>query len=663
MTYLNILWHFHQPLYSNPFSDTLDTSIITFRTLYNYYPMAMYLEHFPEVKVTCNLTSTLLKQIYEISSGKTKDLFQSMLSMPTDEERIKFFWKEIPSQVKSRYNIPNRIYQKLSEGDIKEKDLFDLKIWLHLFCFHPFFVKNDIDIASLFHKGIGFNESDVNLIIRKEKEIFTSVIEKYKNLQKSGHVEISTTPFYHPILPLIYDIKCSKHTETSLFIPDIEYAYPDDAKIQVEKAMTFYQELFEEKVKGMWPAEGAVSSEVLTLFADSGLKWSATDDYLLSKITGIKGKERFENVYLWNNNLSLFFRDREFSDLLGFNYQKWDEKKAVDDFVSKLTAVSGGKNVVLPVILDGENPWEWYKEEGSVFIPEFYRRLASNNQIKTLTFSESILLDVPKNNLSFFIPGTWMGHNFDNWIGQKTANKGWEILTEARKTWEEIKNEKIEHEKDPYELLLFAESSDFFWWMSLPAEMSIKKKFFSLFIDSINQFYQSIGRGKNVDIKSLLETTRPEVMFAVPTGYLNPVIDGKITDFWEWQNAAGINPERLWSTFQPVNLPVTKIFYGYNPTHFFLMMDFTSFKGTLKIEFGKGNPVFYEVPLTGEKNSSTWWAFDKVFECKIPFKEIGNEQIIFFKLHLFSDGQQLFQFPPFDYFYFKRKNFESEWYV
>ncbi|MCL5408418.1 MAG: hypothetical protein M1135_00100 [Candidatus Omnitrophica bacterium] len=663
MTYLNILWHFHQPLYSNPFSGTLDTSIITFRTLYNYYPMAMYLEHFPEVKVTCNLTSTLLNQIYGISRGETKDLFQSMLSAQPEEERIKSFWKEIPSQVKSRYNIPNRIYRKSGEGNIKEKELFDLKIWLHLFCFHPFFVKNDIDIASLFHKGIGFNESDANLIIRKEREIFTSVIEKYKYLQKSGQIEISTTPFYHPILPLIYDIKCAKQTESSLFIPDINYSYPEDAKVQIEKSMTFYQKLFEKKVMGMWPAEGAVSSEILTLFADSGLKWIATDDYLLSKITGIKGREKFENVYLWKNSLGIFFRDREFSDLIGFNYQKWDEKKAVDDFVSKLTGSSGGKNIVLPVILDGENPWEWYKEEGEVFIPEFYRRIASNNQVKTLTFSESLLLDTNKKNLSFFIPGTWMGHNFDNWLGQETANKGWEILAEARKTWEEIKNEKINYEKNPYELLLFAESSDFFWWMSLPAEMSVKRKFFSLFIDSINQFYQLIGREKNIDIKSLLETITPEIIFAVPTGYTNPVIDGSITDFWEWQNSAEIKPERLWSTFQPVNLPITKIFYGYNQTHFFLRVDFTSFKGTLKIEFGKENPVFYEVALTGEKKSFPEWAFDKIFEWKIPFEKTGNEQMIFFKIHLFSDGQHLFQFPPFDYFYFKRKNFESDWYV
>ncbi len=665
MTYLNILWHFHQPLYSEPFSDTIDTSIITFRTLYNYYPMAMYLEHFPEVKVTCNLTSTLLKQIWEISNGKKKDTFQAILSSLPEEEHIRFFWNEIPQSVKSRYNIPNRIYQKLDEKTAKRKDLFDLKVWLHLFCFHPFFVKSDKDIASLFYKGIGFNENDVNLLIEKEKNIFTSVIGKYKKLQKTGQIEISTTPFYHPILPLVYDIKCAKQTETSLFIPDIEYYYPEDAKIQVEKSMDFYQQLFDEKVKGMWPAEGGLSSEVLTLFDSLGLKWIAADDYLLSKIIGNKGKENFKNIYLWENKLGIFFRNREFSDLIGFNYQKWDEKKAADDFVMKITEFYKTQDIVLPVILDGENPWEWYKEEGASFLPEFYKNLSSNHQIKTLTMSESLSLDVPKKNLSFFIPGTWMGYNFDNWIGQKTANKGWEILAEARKTWEKIKNNKdVQYKENPHELLLFAESSDFFWWMSLPADMSVKIKFSSLFLNSINKFYRLIDREKNIDIEDLLGSTQSEIVIPVPTGYVNPVIDGLTTDFFEWQGAAEIKPEKLWLTFQPVNLPISKIVYGYNQTDFFLRLDCNSFKGKIKIEFKNEAPVFYEVVLTGEKSSSSNWAFNKIFEIKIPFKDIGeNKQTYFFRIHVFSDNQTTFQFPPSEYFSFKKENFASDWYV
>jgi alpha-amylase/alpha-mannosidase (GH57 family) len=663
MTYLNILWHFHQPLYIDLFSDTLNTSIITFRTLYNYYPMAMYLEHFPQVKVTCNLTATLLQQIDGISKNKIKDNFQAILTNQIEKEQIKFFWNEIPSQIKSKYNIPNRLYQKLDDPTIKEKELSDLKVWLHLFCFHPFYVNNNKDISSLFYKGIGFNENDINLIIENEKNIFISVIEKYKNLQKKGQIEISTTPFYHPILPLVYNIKCAKQTETSLPIPDIDYSYPDDAKIQVQKSINFYQNLFKKDVKGMWPAEGSVSSEILDIFTDSGLKWIATDNYLLSKITGIKGKEEFKNIYLWKNKIGIFFRDREFSDLIGFNYQKWDEKKAAEDFINKIANFYKNSNIVLPIILDGENPWEWYTEEGQTFLPEFYKGLTSNSQIKTLTFSESLSLDIPKNNLSFFIPGTWMGHNFDNWIGQKDANKGWEILSEARKTWKEIENENIKYNQNPYELLLFAESSDFFWWMSLPADISVKRKFYSLFIDSINKFYQLIGREKDIDIKDLLGNNTEELSFPDPTGYINPVIDGQITDFFEWQGSSEISPDKLWLTFQPVNLPLKKIFYGYNQSYFFLRIDFISFKGMLKIEFKKEPPVIYEIHLTNEKYSFSEYAFDKIFELKVPLEKIKDEKTIFFRINLFSENQQTFQFPPSGYFSFKIEDFSSDWYV
>ena len=666
MTYLNLLWHFHQPFYLVPFSDELKTIIITFRTLYNYYPMALILEKYPNFKLTFNFTPTLIKQIIGVANGDIKDISQKILFSEdgTDNELIKLFWEELPFQVKSNYQIPNILFQKLTEGKLNKQEIFDFKIWLHLLCFHPIIKKKYPELNSFIYKGIGFNEKERDFIFEKEREIFTQLIPKYKKLQESGQVEISISPFYHPILPLIYDIKTSKKTQTSLRIPEIDFSYPEDAKIQIEKSINFYYEIFGKKVLGFWPSEGSVSEEILDLFIQEDIKWIATDEGILARILKTRDKKIFEKIYLWKEKLSVFFRNRELSDLIGFVYQKWDEGKAAIDLIEKIAFFSSDKPVVLPIVLDGENPWDWYPNAGQFFLEKFYEGVSKKSDIKPLTFSESLNLDVPKENLSYFYPGSWMGNNFDNWIGIECANRGWHILSLTRRKWEEVKTKKDFDSKNPCELLLMAEGSDFFWWMSLPADPQVKLKFLKLFQTIIKTFYEIIEEKIPVELERICEGF--EGTISEPQKFISPVIDGKITNFFEWSGSGEIIPEKLWLTYQPVSLPIKKVFYGYNKTYFFIRFDFKEkFKGKIKIEFNKENTKTFEVDLSGEEFLQEEIAYKEILEWKIKWENIlVDTEKIYFKIILIdSEGEISYQFPPEGLFNFEKKNLEFDWQV
>jgi len=643
----------------------INTPILLFRTLFNYYPMAVLAENFPLVKLNFNITPVLLKQIEGVSSGKYEDRFMSLLrEKEGDAREVLMIARELPSFILKRHPAVNLLLDKIENRSYSEKDISDIKILLHLVCFHPLIV--DDEIEQLFKKGRYFNDDERELLYKKEGKIMNGTINKYKAIMENEQIEISTSPMMHPILPLLYNTDIAKRTKTSLHIPEAIFSYPQDARRHITEGIETYKNIFGKAPSGMWPSEGSLSDEILELFTEHNLLWTATDEHLLAETLSRPLVNR-EHLTIWEykNGVSIFFRDHHISDLIGFAYQKMEEKKSAIQLFERLNHISeGSPDRIISIILDGENPWDFYPDYGLNFLYTLYERLSDANSIKTITFSEALKSNIIHNKIDRISPGSWMGVNFDNWIGKEPANKAWMILKQARDAAEErmksINNE--EKKKVIMDYIMLAESSDWFWWYSLPVDREIKIRFDIYFRHNIRKIYETAG----LEPPEFLTLPVEQYVEDDTIPYITPSIDGKITHFYEWYNAVEVDVFSLWITFKPVEFPVRKIFYGYDEDNLYIRID-VSKRDDIEILLSFRNSVkkTFKIGHTCNSSESLFFVRDDIIEVRIPRKEIlpEGEQIIFFNITVKEKEGQEITIPVIDYFKVRFGKKEENWIV
>ena len=323
--------------------------------------------------------------------------------------------------------------------------------------------------------------------------------------------------------------------------------------------------------------------------------------------------------------------------------------------MKKIKEFSEGREKILTIILDGENPWEWYRQEGSVFLTRLYERVLSDGNIKPVTFSQACKLNFKTVSLDSIPAGSWMGLNFDNWVGKPDANKLWQILADARKTAEQHASKQgIQEQLN--NLSLMAESSDFFWWMSVPAEQSTKIKFYSLFQSIISKIYRTAGLSVPFEVTKAFV---PVTNIKQPENYITAVIDGRITNFFEWYGASEIDIIRIWTTFQPFDLPVKKLFYGYDRNNLYIRIDISQkVFSSISIET-EDRGIIFSFDITKETFIDENIALDECIEIKIPWEKIGTDQV-----HLLirmKTAESEISIPPAGYIVFEKQSFDDEW--
>ena len=350
--------------------------------------------------------------------------------------------------------------------------------------------------------------------------------------------------------------------------------------------------------------------------------------------------------------------------MIGFSYQHMEEKEAAVNFIEHIHKTSDKtKNQLITIILDGENPWDYYPSFGFYFLPALYTMLSESPNIKTITFSEALKVDIKREKLERIVPGSWMGVNFDNWIGKQPANTAWKILQQVRKLSEEKINSLDDVKKEKLkEYIMLAESSDWFWWYSIPADKKIKKKFDVYFRNNIRKIYEILDVEVPEFLNFPIESYDTEEIFP----YIKPYIDGKITHFYEWHNAVEVDAADLWGTFKPVEIPIKKIFYGYDDENVYIRIDPLE-KENLEVEITFHNSVkqkFYiKNGLSGSLSIS--FVYDDIIEIKIPKKEIllEGEKTVFFNISIRDkDGHEIV-LPTGDYFKITFLSEEENWII
>ncbi len=501
----------HQPYYKNLLTQEAQLPWVRLHGVKDYLDMVRILEGYPAIHQTFNLVPSLIEQIEDYAENKVKDKYFELSLKPADklsvtekELILKTFFHINKEKVIALFPRYYELYLRRSRNkEFSTQDYLDLQAWFNLAWIDASFRQDIPELASLVHKARFFTEEDKQVILKKHLEILSNIIPGYKKSIDSGQIEVSISPSYHPILPLLYSTNAAKEANPKTVLPNIKFAYPQDAKTQVGDAVKFYKERFKVKPQGMWPSEESVSEHILSFFIESGINWIVTDEGILFK--SLKKKKRDTKLlyqpYLLKRkegDLNIVFRDRNLSDLIGFTYHGWKAESAANDFMKHLGNIAKefeGEDLLVSVAMDGENAWEYYSNDGSDFLNLLYSRISESKLVKAVTISEYLKMHPAKKQIKRLAAGSWIHGEFGKWIGNPYKLKAWEWLALAREELEQIiKGDKRLALSDKLKLawkqIYICEGSDWFWWYGEEPEGNFDR----LFRTHLSNFYTIINK-------------------------------------------------------------------------------------------------------------------------------------------------------------------------
>ncbi len=537
--YLSFLWHMHQPYYKDNTENKYFMPYVFLHSIKDYYDMLMHVSKYKNIKCTFNLTPSLLYQIDDLSKNIEQDMFIYVLLKDVksliDNEKI-FLLNNLFSINYKNFIEPveyyDKLYKKQANKDalniLSDNELLDLEV-LYLLANCGYYLKQDNFIKKLINKGKWFTQKEKEDLVYYLRDFLGKIIPLYRSMKEEGKISITTSPFYHPILPLLMDRENAKKAKQDVTLPKIKANFKDDADLQIKKALELNKELFGCKPNGFWPSEGSVSDGVIELFRKNGIKYILTDEDVLFKTVKSNDRSYIYKVYKING-VNVFFRDKNLSNDISFRYNALNAKDAVNDFISHLRGIYDYHEFspIVSVVMDGENAWEFYKNNGYDFFEELYTQLEKLDWCKTVTFDEVLnLTDVEKQSLKHIEPGSWICGNFDVWIGKKEKNRAWDILSLA-------KNECDSSNKDVEEELLIAEGSDWFWWYDDDFYTPIKDKFDGLFRKHLINAYRMSNKTIPHNLFEPITRIKPEGNILKHKAPITPFIDGELTTVFEW---------------------------------------------------------------------------------------------------------------------------------
>ena len=521
--YVMLLWHQHQPYYPKDDDGNFSKPWVRLHATKDYLDMVELVQDFQGLQVTFNLTPTLMNQLNELSNG-SKDIYwvhteieaNKLTDTQKDFLRDRFF--DINSRTINtypRYIELRNLRQNPQEWTLQ--DYIDLQVLFNLGWTDPKYLSIE-PLNKIVEKGSNFSEDDKKLVLEIHKELIDKVIPEHLNAYKNNHIELITTPFAHPILPLIHNSDLGKIGDTTSDFPKNIFSFEDDARAHVKKGKDVFFENFGYYPNGMWPAEGAVAQEVLKYFNDEDIFWIATGQNPLEKSLDVKIQRwvggvasKPELLYRpWNTvlpngeTIPIFFRDNYLSDKM-FDYSEKRTDLSVQEFentILKLREKTSELDFipVVSIIADGENFWENYSNDGIDFLNGMYTVLTKYDWLETITPTDYLKLYGDNlETIDELYPSSWFQSNFATWIGETDENQAWDHLYQTRIDFEEAKksgNFSNEQINKAYEYMLLAEGSDWFWWYGLDQDSSVDYYFDQAFKDLLSMVYVSLGLEK-----------------------------------------------------------------------------------------------------------------------------------------------------------------------
>src|SRR5580700_8584974 len=569
-----ILWHQHQPFYKDLVTGEYRLPWVRLHALKDYYGMVKLLDEFPNVHQNFNLVPSLITQIQDYVAGTAQDPFLTVAAKPakdlTQKERrfaLQYLFQANHANVIGRYPRYRELLERFREhGFVPEKaekyfeiqHLTDLQVLSQIAWFDEYFLE-DKDVADLIKKERNHSLEDQSFVIRRERELLGKVLPAYADAAKKGSIEISATPFYHPILPLVCDTNAGAASTPGLPLPQNRFRHPEDAREQLVRALDLHQQVFGVRPQGVWPSEGSVSEEAVAIAHSLGIKWMATDEGVLGRSTGVffardgNGRlpahlaERLYNIHRYENGqtaMHMVFRDHTISDLIGFVYSGMPPGEAAGHLLGNIRdaaqpVLAQGRDAVVSVILDGENAWEYYPRSGREFLRRFYDALQREAGLEAVTVSEAISRTRNISPLKSLVPGSWINANFNVWIGAPEDNRAWDYLHQAREFYAQHAAHASEAQRKlAFEEILIAEGSDWNWWYGPEHHSANDRDFDELYRKHLSNIYQALGATPPDYLSQPITGGEVRPAFTPQTHYIHPRITGDKIRYFEWMGAA-----------------------------------------------------------------------------------------------------------------------------
>ncbi len=591
-----LVWHQHQPLYFDPTTGQSQLPWVRMHAVKDYYDMAAIFKDYPKLRATFNLVPTLLEQLALYTAGELIDKYQLLAHIPgeqlqeEDKEFLlrRFFdanWDNVIARFPRYQELLDKRGAAVNDEAIRSamerftvQDYVDLQVWFNLAWFDPDFYTTDPDLAALVRQSGNFSEADKDLIHTKQVEIIRQVVEIHRELQEEGQIEIMTTPYSHPILPLLYSTDVARIASPGLDLPQVTCAWPEDIARQLERAVGNYQANFGRLPKGLWPSEQAVSKYIVPYVAQAGFDWMISSEGVLEKSLGLQlrgidgtvGRPELLYQPYWaeweGERVAILFRDIILSDRVGFEYSGLSGQAAAADLLAYLHNVRRalGKRAdekVVVIALDGENAWEHYPNDGKEFFAALYGGLTSDPLLRTVTVSQYLAEHPPTQVLADLWTGSWISSDLETWIGEEEENIAWEQLALARRALAEFE-ESYRGEPayraaldEAWQSMLAAQGSDWFWWYGDDQDSGNDAAFDALFRTHVQGVYESLGQKPPWRLSFPLLAPDAASPTRALSGMSAPFLDGW-ADFGEWDQAAvyhGLEEQLLKSLYAAVD--------------------------------------------------------------------------------------------------------------
>jgi alpha-amylase/alpha-mannosidase (GH57 family) len=509
---LVFLWHMHQPDYRDYSTGDFVLPWTYLHAIKDYTDMAYHLERHPKVRVVVNFVPILLDQLEDyadqFASGQLRDPLLRLLAHE-DLHDLAPEQRQLVLDACFRSNhtkmiAPYPAYKRLSElyshvqegGEVVSsylsgQYLADLLTWYHLvWCGESVRREHEL-VVRLMSQGTGFSYEDRKQLLELVGELISGVIPRYRKLAEAGQIELSATPHYHPLAPLLIDFACTREAMPGAPLPQSPHYPKGRSRVtaHVRLAKQSHHKRFGAEPQGMWPAEGSISSETLEVLAAEGCRWAASgENVLVNSLRQTQHTVPARAQYLYRpyqlekggDGLQCFFRDDRLSDLIGFEYSRWHGKDAAHHFIDQVVDIAqhaaAGETPVVSVILDGENAWEYYPYNGFYFIDELYTTLETHEQIRTTTYSDYLEKQgkarhaadyAQTHSLGNIVAGSWVYGNFSTWIGSPDKNRAWDLLCVAKQSFDMVMSSgrlSPAEQEAAERQLCSCESSDWFWW-------------------------------------------------------------------------------------------------------------------------------------------------------------------------------------------------------
>ena len=609
---LAILWHQHQPYYPDDVSGETLMPWVRLHATKDYYGMAMHLLEVPEFHCTINLVPSLIVQLQRYTDHSGSDRHLDVSRLPVDglaEEDLiylmdNFFMANVSSMVRP-YERYHELYLKRgfnidsaaeAAKRFSKDDLRDLQIWSNLTWIHELAFEQYPELKEFREKGSGWTEEEKAWLLEKQMSIVGEVIPLHKKLALSGQVELTTTPFYHPILPLLWNKQSAHEEMPGCDLPRHMEPYPEDAHRHIQAAVKFHEETFGMAPRGMWPSEGSVSQEILPAIKEAGIEWIATDEEVLASSTEgwvardshghLKNPQMLYRPWLAGGNedpLQMVFRDHALSDLIGFHYQRSTPQQAADDLIGRLMQIgkavehqNGDRPALVPVILDGENCWEYYPDGGVGFLRALYQNAVQHPMVKPKRICDTLDEHPATDHIRHLSAGSWISHNFAIWIGHHEDNAAWDLLHETRsflldaEKSSDFTNDELQQ---AWRELDIAQGSDWFWWYGDDHSSAQDDLFDQLFRKHLRNVYTLLNQHAPGSLSQAIAQGGNQKIHTDPTRFLHVIVNGRKT-YFEWINAGRYECSNQRGTMTLTTEGIFKeIYFGFDVERFYLRID------------------------------------------------------------------------------------------